>query len=203
MREIDKSKAEMTMYDVRNEHQIGFFEGFFNTKATKNYRNLVKAIDGFGDPNSKYYSKPEKVALAAKAYLDHKYKNGKTIDDLKGEAKERAKFCENLLASYKKSFIVEADLFLNKNVTDNKVEKTIHQEEKIVDKALDNKKEVNNNLENEKEVDVIVDKEPERESVFGLEGDVDIEKNKIKNTQSGKSITKAKVTEKEVSQNMD
>ena len=205
MREVNRSKDDITMYDVRNEHQIGFFEGFFNTKATKNYRNLVKAIDGFGDPKSKYYSKPEKVALAAKAYLDHKYKNGKTIDDLKGEAKERAKFCENLLASYKKSFIVEADLFLNKNVTDNKVEKTIHQEEKIVDKTLDNKKEVNNNLENEKEVDVIVDKkEPKRESVLSLEGDVDIEKNKIKKTESTKTNTKVKVTEKEaVSQNMD
>lgn len=205
MKEIDKSKDEITMYDVTNEHQIGFFEGFFNTKATKNYRNLINAINGFENPNSKYYGKPEKVALAAQAYLDHKYKNGKTIDDLKGEAKERAKFCENLIASYKKSFVLEADLFLNKNVTNNKEEKIINQEEIIVDKALDNQKEVNNNLENEKEVNVIVDKEePERESVFGLEGDVDIENNKIKKTESTKTITKVKVVEKEdVGQNMD
>lgn len=204
MKEIDRSNDDITMYDVTNEHQIGFFEGFFNTKATKNYRNLVKAINGFEDPNSKYYGKPEMVALAAKAYLDHKYKNGKTIDDLKGEAKERAKFCENIIASYKKSFPVETDLFLNKNVKDNKTEKTIHQEEKIVDKALDNPKEVNNNLENEKEVDVIVIKEePKRESVFGLEGDVDIEKNKIKKTESTKTITNVKVAEKEDVKDMD
>lgn len=204
MKEIDQSNDDITMYDVTNEHQIGFFEGFFNTKATKNYRNLVKAINGFEDPNSKYYGKPEMVALAAKAYLDHKYKNGKTIDDLKGEAKERAKFCENIIASYKKSFPVETDLFLNKNVTDKKAEKTIHQEEKIVDNALDNQKEVNNNLENEKEVDVIVIKEePKRESVFGLEGDVDIEKNKNKKTESTKTITNVKVAEKEDVKDMD
>ena len=205
MKEIDPSKDKITMFKVKGEHQIGFFEGFFNTKATKNYRNLINAIDGFADEKSEYYGKPEKVALAAQAYLDHKYKNGKTIDDLKGEAKERAKFCENLLASYKKSLTFEADLFLNKNVTDNKEEKTINQEEKIVDKALDNQKEVNNNLENEKEVNVITDKEEaKRESVFGLEGDVDIENNKIKKTQSTKTNTKAKETKKEdVSQNMD
>ena len=185
MKGIGPSKDDITMYDVTNEHQIGFFEGFFNTKATKNYRNLINAINGFADPESKYYGKPEKVALAAKAYLDHKYKNGKTIDDLKGEAKERAKFCENLIASYKKSFVLEADLFLNKNVTDNKEEKTINQEEIIVDKTLDNQKEVNNNLENEKEVNVIVaNEEPERKSVFGLEGDVDIEKSTIKKTNT-------------------
>ncbi len=205
MKEIDTSKDDVTMYDVTNEHQIGFFEGFFNTKATRNYRNLIKAINGFENPNSKYYGKPEKVALAAQAYLDHKYKDGKTIDDLNGEAKERAKFCENLIASYKKSFVLEADLFLNKNATDNKEEKIINQEEIIVDKALDNQKEVDNNLENEKEVNVIVaNEEPERESVFGLEGDVDIENNKIKKTQSTKTNTKVKVTEKEdVNQNKD
>lgn len=204
MKEIDPSKDKITMFNVKEEHKIGFFEGFFNTKATKNYRNLINAIDGFADPESKYYGKPEKVALAAQAYLDHKYKNGKTIDDLKGEAKERAKFCENLIKTYKKSFPLEADLFLNKNVNDNKEEKTINQEEKIVDKALDNKKEVDNNLENEKEVKVIANnEEPKRESVFGLEGDVDIENNKNKKTQSTKTNTKVKVTEKEVSQNMD
>ena len=194
MKEIDPSKDKITMFNVKEEHKIGFFEGFFNTKATKNYRNLINAIDGFADPESKYYGKPEKVALAAQAYLDHKYKNGKTIDDLTGEAKERAKFCENLLASYKKSLPLDADLFLNKNVTDNKEEKTINQEEKIVDKALDNQKEVN----------VIVDKEAKKESVFGLEGDVDIEKNNIKKAQSTKTIANVKVTEKDdVSQNMD
>ena len=194
---INNQNDKAGMYKVLDDHPIGFFEGIFSTKATRNYRKLINALDGLYDPESSGFGKVDKVAKAAEAYLEHKYKGGKTIDDLKGEAKERAKFCENIIESYKKSFKLEADLFLNKNVTDNKKEKTINQEEKIVDKALDNPKEVNNNLENEKEVNVIVDKEPERKSVFGLEGDVDIENNKIKKTESTKTNTKVKVVEKE------
>jgi len=192
---INNQDGKAGMYKVLDDHPIGFFEGIFSTKATRNYRKLINALDGLYDPKSSGFGKVDKVAKAAEAYLEHKYKGGKTIDDLNGEAKERAKFCENLIESYKKSFPLEADLFLNKNVTDSKEEKKINQEEKIVDKALDNQKEVN----------VIVDKEePKKESVFGLEGDVNIEKNKIKKTQSTKTIANVKVTEKEdVGQSMD
>ena len=137
----ESTKNEISMYDVIDNHQIGFFEGLFNTKATKNYRNLVNAIAGLSNPQSEYFGKPEKVALAAQAYLNHKYKGGKTIDNLKGEAKERAIFCENLIKTYEKSFPVDAKLNLNNNVN-VKVEKTNNQAEKVVNNIIENEKEI-------------------------------------------------------------
>ena len=93
---------EPNMYKIAEKHQIGFFEGLFNTKATKNFSKLLDAIDGLSEKESKYYGKPEKIAQAAQAYLDHKYRNGKTLKDLSGEAKQRAIFCENLIKTFDK-----------------------------------------------------------------------------------------------------
>ena len=163
MNKIDPASKEKKISKVLENHQIGFFENLFNTKATKNYRNLVDAIYGLSDPKSKYYGKTEKIALAAQAYLDHKYKNGKTINDLTGEAKQRAMFCENLLKVYKKSFSSEADYVFNNNASVVNTEKTNVQSEKVVENTISNE-------------NVIRENEPERESVLGLETDTNIEK---------------------------
>ena len=171
MTQTDNNIKEKTITGMIKNHKIGFFENLFNTKATKNYRNLVNAINGLSNKESEYYGKPEKVALAAQAYLDHKYQNGKTINNLSGEAKQRAIFCENLLKVYKNSFSAEVDFNLN-NEPSFKIENA------------NNQKEVENNILNEK-ANVIAEQEPERESVLGLETDTNIEK-------GNKKVQKAK-----------
>ena len=167
MKDINPNGKENSLLDITTNHRIGFFENIFNTKATKNYRNLLNAIAGLYDKNSEYYGKPEKIALVAKAYLDHKYKDGKTIDNLSGEAKARAKFCENFINTYRKTVqSFETDVFNNKNVDkikeekkDNSKEKLtekeqVKQEEKIVEK-VEEKQQAKENTEKEK-TDVVV-----------------------------------------------
>ena len=183
IKESSPTKENNNINDMIKNHEVGFFEGLFNTKATRNYRNLYKTIKNVFDPESKEYGKIDKVAEAAKAYLDYKYKGGKTIDNLSGEAKERAMFCENIVNVYKKSFLAESDIIKDNNVNDVKTEKINDNEEKV------------------KVANIT---EPERKSVVGLQDDVDIENNKIKKTENTKTNTKVKVNEIEVvSQDMD
>ena len=173
---------EPNMYKIAEKHQIGFFEGLFNTKATKNFSKLLDAIDGLSEKESKYYGKPEKIAQAAQAYLDHKYRNGKTLKDLSGEAKQRAIFCENLIKTFDKSFKLGLDFFIDdSNAPVVNEAKTNDQNEKVVE----------NNVLNEK-VNVIAEKEPEREAVLTLAEDTNIEK---KDTMVQKA-KEAKVNEK-------
>ena len=167
MKDTNPKGKENSLADVISHHRLGFFEKIFNTKATKNYRNLLNALGGLYDEKSEYYGKPEKVALAAKAYLDHKYKDGKTIDNLSGEAKARAQFCENLINTYRKTVqSFETDFFNNKNVDKIKEEKKdiskekvtekeqVKQEEKLVEK-VEEKQQTKENNEKEK-TDVVV-----------------------------------------------
>ena len=132
---INNPDDKAGMYKVLDDHPIGFFEGIFSTKATRNYRKLINALDGLYDPSSSGFGKVDKVAKAAEAYLEHKYKGGKTLNDLKGEAKERAIFCENILKAYKKSYKYEVDFVLNdKNL--NTVQEEKINDEKVIDNTV-------------------------------------------------------------------
>ena len=165
MKDTNPNGTENSLADIVANHRIGFFENIFNTKATKNYRNLLRALGGLYDEKSEYYGKPEKVALVAKAYLDHKYKGGKTIDNLSGEAKARAKFCENFINAYQKtSYGFEIDVLNNKkaeikeekkDVLKEKVteKEQVKQEEKLVEQVeeiVEEKQQIKENNEKEK-----------------------------------------------------
>ena len=181
---INNQDGKAGMYKVLDDHPIGFFEGIFSTKATRNYRKLINALDGLYNPKSSGFGKVDKVAKAAEAYLEHKYKGGKTLNDLEGEAKERAIFCENILKAYKKSYKYEVDFVLNdKNL--NTVQEEKINDEKVIDNTV-----VKDNIQVGKAIEkeqALSAEDVDLEAGFNKKIDKNIEKKPVENVNDKKN----------------
>lgn len=113
-REVANRPLDIQAMERRNKG--GFFERLFKT-TSRQYKDFLKALKNFNDPQSKDYLNREKLRTASEAYKTHKLPNGRTIDQLdstgKGRMTDVNNVIETLNAMDKNDSVIRRDIETN------------------------------------------------------------------------------------------
>ena len=86
-------------YDVaaiERENKGGFFERLFK-RTSRQYKEFLKTLKDYNDPNSKDFLNNDKLRKKGEAYKTHKFSGGRTIEDLNATGKGRVGFVDSVL----------------------------------------------------------------------------------------------------------
>ena len=94
----------------------GFFERLFRT-TSKEYRNFLKTLKDFNDPNSKDFMNREKMRKATDAYKTHKLAGGRTVDQLDSTGKGRMAEIDKVVSTL--DYMEQNDSLIRRNIEAN------------------------------------------------------------------------------------
>ena len=107
---VRKDNKPFDIERIKDQHKGGWFERL-RGKTSKEYKNFIKALEDYNDPNSEHYLDKGYLKLKGDMYLKHKFKDKEVdLSKLSGTSLKRSKLVTDTIATLNQDKFIEANV---------------------------------------------------------------------------------------------